>query len=139
MTDTGRRKVYIVDGSRTPQLKSRGKVGPFTAGDLAVASARPLQLRHSFTQDALDEDILGCIKKGESEANVGRVVALRLGIPQIVTAWTVQRNCASGMHSVVSAYKYIRNGDADLILAGGAESMRHAPLLFNHTMVNWLG
>ena len=139
MTDTARRKVYIVDGSRTPQLKSRGKVGPFTAGDLAVAAARPLLLRHTFPLDALDEVILGCIMPGEREANVGRVVALRLGIPQSVPAWTVQRNCASGMQSVDSAYKNIRNGDADLILAGGAESMSHAPVLFNHTMVNWLG
>ena len=133
------RKVYIVDGSRTPQLKSRGKVGPFSAGDLAVAAARPLLLRNNFPLDALDEVILGCMMPGEREANVGRVVALRLGIPQSVPAWTVQRNCASGMQSVDSAYKNINNGDADLILAGGVEAMSRAPVLFNHTMVNWLG
>lgn len=133
------RKVYIVDGSRTPQLKSRGKVGPFSAGDLAVAAARPLLLRHNFPLDAFDEVILGCVMPGEREANVGRVAALRLGIPQSVPAWTVQRNCASGMQAVDSAFKNIRNGDAELIMAGGAESMSHAPVLFNHTMVNWLG
>ncbi len=139
MNNENGRKVYIVDGSRTPQLKSRGKVGPFTAGDLAVAAAKPLLLRNNFPLEALDEVILGCMMSGEREANVGRVVALRLGIPQRVPAWTVQRNCASGMQSVDSAYKNIRNGDADLILAGGVESMSHAPVLFNHTMVNWLG
>ena len=133
------RKVYIVDGSRTPQLKSRGKVGPFSAGDLAVAAAKPLLLRNNFPLEALDEVILGCMMPGEREANVGRVVALRLGIPQSVPAWTVQRNCASGMQSVDSGYKNISNGDADLILAGGVESMSRAPVLFNHTMVNWLG
>ncbi len=133
------RKVYIVDGSRTPQLKSRGRVGPFTAGDLAVNAARPLLLRHRFPLDALDEVILGCMMPGEREANVARVVALRLGIPQTVTAWTVQRNCASGMQSIDSACRNIRNGDADLILAGGTEAMSHAPVLFNHKMVNWLG
>ena len=133
------RKVYIVDGSRTPQLKSRGKIGPFSAGDLAVAAAKPLLLRHDFPLDAFDEVILGCMMPGEREANVGRVVALRLGIPQSVPAWTVQRNCASGMQSVDSAYKNIRNGDANLILAGGVEAMSRAPVLFNHTMVNWLG
>lgn len=132
------RKVYIVDGSRTPQLKSRGKVGPFTAGDLAVAAAKPLLLRNNFPLDALDEVILGCMMPGEREANVARVVSLRLGIPQTVPAWTVQRNCASGMQSVVSAYKNIRSGDADLVLAGGTESMSHAPVQLNHTMVNWL-
>ena len=139
MTESKGHKVYIVDGSRTPQLKSRGRVGPFTAGDLAVAAARPLLLRHPFPLDALDEVILGCIMPGEREANVARVVALRLGIPQTVPAWTVQRNCASGMQAIDSACRNIRNGDADLILAGGVESMSHAPVLFNHTMVNWLG
>jgi acetyl-CoA C-acetyltransferase len=139
MSNECSRKVYIVDGSRTPQLKSRGKVGPFSAGDLAVAAAKPLLLRHTFPLGALDEVILGCMMPGEREANVGRVAALRLGIPQSVPAWTVQRNCASGMQSVDSAYKNIRNGDADLILAGGVEAMSRAPVLFNHTMVNWLG
>jgi len=133
------RKVYIVDGSRTPQLKSRGKVGPFSAGDLAVAAAKPLLLRNNFPLEALDEVILGCMIPGEREANIGRVVALRLSIPQSVPAWTVQRNCASGMQSVDSAYKNIKNGYADLILAGGVESMSHSPVLFNHSMVNWLG
>jgi acetyl-CoA C-acetyltransferase len=139
MTDIHNRKVYIVDGSRTPQLKSRGKVGPFTAGDLAVSAARPLLLRHNFPLDALDEVILGCIMPGEREANVARVTALRLGIPQTVPAWTVQRNCASGMQSIDSAFHDIQAGRADLVLAGGTESMSHAPVMFNHTMVNWLG
>lgn len=139
MSNSSARKVYIVDGSRTPQLKSRGKVGPFSAGDLAVAAARPLLLRHTFPLQALDEVILGCVMPDEREANVARVAALRLGIPQSVPAWTVQRNCASGMQSVDSAFKNIRNGDADLILAGGVEAMSRAPVLLNHTMVNWLG
>jgi acetyl-CoA C-acetyltransferase len=139
MSTETKRKVYIVDGSRTPQLKSRGKVGPFSAGDLAVAAAKPLLLRNNFPLDALDEVILGCMMPNEREANPGRVVALRLGIPQSVPAWTVQRNCASGMQSVDCAFKNIRNGDADLILAGGVESMSWAPVMFNHTMVNWLG
>lgn len=139
MSSESGRKVYIVDGSRTPQLKSRGKVGPFSAGDLAVTAAKPLLLRNNFPLEALDEVILGCMMPGEREANIGRVVALRLGIPQSVPAWTVQRNCASGMQSVDSAFKNIRNGDADLILAGGVEAMSRAPVLFNHTMVNWLG
>lgn len=139
MNSQHNRKVFIVDGSRTPQLKARGKVGPFTAGDLAVNAGRPLLLRHDFPLDAFDEVILGCMMPGEKEANVARVVALRLGIPQTVPAWTVQRNCASGMQSIDSAYRNIKNGAANLILAGGTESMSHAPVLFNHTMVNWLG
>lgn len=133
------KKVYIVDGSRTPQLKSRGKIGPFSAGDLAVGAARPLLARHALPLDALDEVILGCMMPGEREANIARVVALRLGIPQTVPAWTVQRNCASGMQSIDSAFHNIASGRANLVLAGGVEAMSRAPVLYNPTMVNWLG
>ena len=71
------RKVYIVDGSRTPQLKSRGKVGPFSAGDLAVAAAKPLLLRNNFPLDALDEVILGCMMPGVSHWMLPTSVACR--------------------------------------------------------------
>ncbi|MCW9014828.1 MAG: acetyl-CoA C-acetyltransferase [Gammaproteobacteria bacterium] len=130
--------VFIVDGSRTPFLKARGKPGPFLASDLAVAAARPLLLRQNFPLDALDEVIVGCIMPSADEANIARVIALRLGIPQTVPAWTVQRNCASGMQALDSAYHNISAGHADLILAGGTESMSRAPVLYNDLMVNWL-
>lgn len=131
------RKVFIVDGSRTPQLKARGKQGPFHAGDLAVQAARPLLTRNNIDLATLDEVILGCMMPGVDEANIGRVVALRLGIPLSVPAWTVQRNCASGMQSIDSAFRNIASGNANLILAGGVEAMSRAPLLHNDHMVNW--
>ena len=133
------RKVFIVDGSRTPQLKATGRTGPFSASELAIYSARALLLRHEFPLGDIDEVIVGCMMPSEREANIARVIALRLGIPQHVPAWTVQRNCASGMQSIDSAYKNIASGDANLILAGGVEAMSRAPILFNNTMVNWLG
>ena len=133
-----RRDVYIVDGSRTPQLKARGKPGPFSASDLAVTAGRALLMRHNFDLGELDEVIMGCVMPSEDEANIGRVIALRLGVPQTVPAWTVQRNCASGMQSIDSAFHNIANGQADLILAGGVEAMSRAPLLYNKAMVNWL-
>ena len=130
--------VYIVDGSRTPYLKARGKSGPFLAGDLAVAAGKPLLFRHNFPLDALSEVILGCVMPGPDEANIGRVAALKLGIPQSVPAWTVQRNCASGMQAIDSAYQNIASGLSDLVLAGGVEAMSHAPILYNDIMANWL-
>ena len=133
-----RRDVYIVDGSRTPQLKARGKPGPFSASDLAVSAGRALLMRHDFDLGALDEVIIGCVMPSEDEANIGRVIALRLGVPQTVPAWTVQRNCASGMQSIDSAFQNIANGQSDLVLAGGVEAMSRAPLLYNKAMVNWL-
>ena len=133
------REVYIVDGSRSPQLKARGRQGPFTASEMAVQAARPLLARHDFDLGVLDEVILGCMMPGPDEANIGRVVALRLGVPQRVPAWTVQRNCASGMQSIESAWRNIRHGHADMVLAGGVEVMSRAPVLYNDAMVNWLG
>jgi len=132
------RDVYIVDGKRTPFLKAKGKPGPFLASDLAVSAARPLLLKNNFNLDALDEVIVGCVMPSADEANIARVIALRLGIPQTVPAWTVQRNCASGMQALDSAYHNIQSGKADLILAGGTESMSRAPILYNDLMVNWL-
>lgn len=133
-----RRDVYIVDGSRTPQLKARGKPGPFSASDLAVSAGRALLMRHDFDPGALDEVIIGCVMPSEDEANIGRVIALRLGVPQTVPAWTVQRNCASGMQSIDSAFQNIANGQSDLVLVGGVEAMSRAPLLYNKAMVNWM-
>jgi len=134
-----RRDVYIVDGSRTPQIKARGKPGPFSASDLAVSAGRALLMRHDFDLGELDEVIIGCVMPSEDEANIGRVIALRLGVPQTVPAWTVQRNCASGMQSIDSACHNIASGQAELILAGGVEAMSRAPVIYNSTMVHWLG
>jgi len=132
------RPVYLVDGLRTPQLKARGRPGPFHAADLAVAAGRALLLRQPFSAEQLDEVIFGCVSSGPDEANIGRVIALRLGCGPQMPAWTVQRNCASGMQALDSAAKDIALGHADLVLAGGTEAMSHHPVLVNETMVNWL-
>jgi acetyl-CoA C-acetyltransferase len=134
----GGRPVYVVDGSRTPFLKARGKPGPFAASDLAVAAGQALLARQPFSPEALDEVILGCMMPSPDEANIGRVVALRMGCGDRVPGWTVQRNCASGLQSIDAAAQNIAAGRSSLVLAGGTESMSHAPVLFNDTMVNWL-
>ena len=137
-TRTKGRTVYIVDGARTPFIKAAGKPGPFLASDLAVAAGRQLLARQPFEPDAFDEVILGCVMPGPDEANIGRVVALRLGCGNSVPGWTVQRNCASGMQALDNAYHNIAYGYSDMILAGGVESMSQAPILLNEKMVNWL-
>jgi acetyl-CoA C-acetyltransferase len=133
-----KRDVYIVDGARTPFLKARGKPGDFSASDLAVNAGRELLARQPFSPNDLGEVVLGCMMPSPDEANIGRLVALRLGCGKFMPAWTVQRNCASGMQSLDSAVKDIALGRHDLVLAGGTESMSRAPLLFNNGMVNWL-
>lgn len=131
--------VYIIDGSRTPFLKAKGKPGNFAAVDLALGCARPLLARQSFTAEQLDEVIVGCMMPGPDEANIARVIALRLGCGKKVPAWTVQRNCASGMQAIDSAASDISLGRANLVLAGGVEAMSHSPVLLNNDMVGWLG
>lgn len=133
------RPVFIVDGSRTPFLKARNKPGPFTAANLAVNCGRALLSRQTFEPHAIDEVILGCVMPNADEANIARVVGLRLGIGKDTPAWTVQRNCASGMQALDCAAMEIASKRADLILAGGVESMSHAPVLYNNDMVTWLG
>ena len=133
------RPVYVVDGSRTPFLKARGVPGPFSAVDLAVAAGRPLLLRQPFSPEALDEVILGCVICGPDEANIARIAALRLGCGRKVPAWTVQRNCGSGMQALDAAAMEIAFGRADLVLAGGTETMSHAPVLWSDAMVRLLG
>lgn len=133
----GARAVYVVDGSRTPFLKAKD-VGPFSASDLAVAAGRTLLNRQAFSPDCLDEVILGCAMPGPDEANIARIVALRLGCGDSVPAYTVMRNCASGMQALDEAAAHISSGRSNLVLAGGMDAMSHAPLLFNQKMASWL-
>jgi acetyl-CoA C-acetyltransferase len=132
------RPVYVVDGARTPLLKARETPGPFTASDLAVAAGRALLARQPFMPSDLDEVILGCVMPGPDEANIARVVALRLDCGHRVTAWTVQRNCASGMQALDCAMSNIAQGRSDLVLAGGTEAMSRAPVLLSEDLVKWL-
>jgi acetyl-CoA C-acetyltransferase len=133
-----RRRVHVVDGARTPFLKAKTGPGPFTGSDLAVNAGRPLLLRQPFAPDAFDEVILGAALPSADEANIARVVSLRLGCGDKVPAWTVMRNCASGMQALDSAAVNILAGRADLVLAGGTDAMSHAPLLFKPAMATWL-
>jgi acetyl-CoA C-acetyltransferase len=102
-----------------------------------VQCGRPLLLRQPFPPDAFDQVILGCVNVIADEMNPARVAALRLGMGEAMTAFTVQINCGSGMQSIDTAYRYIQEGISDLILAGGAESLSHAPLVFNRRAVAW--
>jgi len=130
--------VYIVDGARSPFLKSRNRPGPFSASDLATDAGRALLLRQTFDPSQLSEVILGCAAPSPDEVNIGRVVALRMGCGQKVPGWTVMRNCASGMQALDSAIANLRTGRSDLVLAGGVDALSRAPLLFSDAMVVWL-
>jgi acetyl-CoA C-acetyltransferase len=129
--------IYIVDGARTPFLKSKNRPGPFAAADLATQAGRALLMRQPFRPDELDEVILGCAAPSVDEVNIGRVAALRMGCGQKVPGWTVMRNCASGMQAVDSGISNILAGRSQLVLAGGVDALSRAPLLYADRMVHW--
>ncbi len=129
--------IYIVDGARTPFLKSRNRPGPFAASDLATAAGRALLMRQPFAPEELDEVILGCAAPSVDEVNIGRVAALRMGCGPKVPGWTVMRNCASGMQSIDSGIANMIAGRSHLVLAGGVDALSRAPLLYSEKMVLW--
>ncbi|WP_322867972.1 acetyl-CoA C-acetyltransferase [Aquicoccus sp. G2-2] len=139
MTGKNRQRVFLVDGARTPFLKARSGPGPFTPVDLAVQCGRPLLTRQRFDCTAFDLVILGCVNVIADEMNPARVAALRLGLGEQTVAFTMQINCGSGMQSIDTAYRYIRDGSHQMILAGGAEALSHAPLTLRQSAVEWFG
>src|SRR5438093_4946529 len=129
--------IYIIDGARTPFLKSRNRPGPFSASDLATAAGKALLVRQPFAPTELDDVILGCAAPSVDEVNIGRVAALRMGCGQKVPGWTVMRNCASGMQALDSAIANMLSGRSNLVLAGGVDALSRVPLLYSDLMVVW--
>jgi hypothetical protein len=121
-----RRRVHVVDGARTPFLRAQKGLGPFTGSDLAVGCGRALLARQPFEPTAFDEVIVARRCPSADEANIARVISLRLGCGEKVPAWTVMRNCASGLQAIDSAYVNILAGRSSLVLAGGCDAMSHA-------------
>jgi 3-oxoadipyl-CoA thiolase len=122
---------YICDFVRTPIGRYGGSLSSVRADDLGAHPIRVLRERHaSVDWSAVDEVIYGCANQaGEDNRNVGRMAALLAGLPTDVPANTVNRLCGSGLDAVGSAARAIKTGEADLIIAGGVESMSRAPFV----------
>lgn len=130
-------KVFIVDGLRSPFMKARGKGGPFSASDLGTKVSEQLFLKLDFDPTLIDEAVVGCMSPSPNEANIARIIARRAGCGDDVPAHTVQRNCASGLQALGTAFDRIALGESDLILAGGTEVMSRAPLQWGQDMTDW--
>ncbi|MEO1918723.1 MAG: 3-oxoadipyl-CoA thiolase [Paracoccaceae bacterium] len=124
-------RVFICDYVRTPISRYGGALSSVRTDDLAAHPIRALMERHSGTDwAALDEVVFGCANQaGEDNRNVARMAALIAGLPEAVPALTVNRLCASGMDAVIAAARSIKCGEADLVVAGGVESMSRAPFV----------
>src|SRR5437899_7856898 len=124
-------EVFLCDAIRTPFGRYGGALASVRADDLAAIPIRALTERNSGVDwSAVDDVILGCANQaGEDNRNVGRMAALLAGLPDGVTGSTVNRLCGSGLDAVGTAARTIRAGEADLVIAGGVESMSRAPFV----------
>jgi acetyl-CoA acyltransferase len=120
---------FLCNAIRTPIGRFGGALSSVRADDLAAVPIKALKDRNSHVDwDAVDDVILGCANQGgEDNRNVARMALLLAGLPEVVPGSTVNRLCGSGLDAVGSAARAIRTGDAELLIAGGVESMSRAP------------
>ena len=123
------KEIVIAGAVRTPQSKLGGALKDFTNQKLGEVVLRGLLERAHMAPEAVDEVIFGCVGQQSDAHNVARVIALMAGLPQTVPAFTVNRNCASGLQAVVSAAQMILAGDAEVVAVGGVEVMSSAPFV----------
>lgn len=122
------RPVFVVDACRSAVGRFGGALAGVRPDDLAADVLRGLLQRNAMDPQSVDEVILGCANQsGEDNRNVARMAALLAGLPQSCPALTVNRLCASGLDAINSAYRMIALGEAQVVLAGGVESMSRAP------------
>ena len=124
---------FICDAIRTPFGRYGGALAPVRTDDLAATPIRALLSRNAKVDwAAVDDVIYGCANQaGEDKRNVARMAALLAGLPVEVPGVTLNRLCGSGLDAVASAARAIGTGEADLIIAGGVESMSRAPLVLS--------
>jgi acetyl-CoA C-acetyltransferase/acetyl-CoA acyltransferase len=132
-------RIAIVDGVRTPFCKAGTSLARVQADDLGAFIVKELMSRTGFPSAKIDELIFGNVGSPAHAANIARVVALKAGLAQNLIAYSVHRNCASGMESITTAANKILSGNANVILAGGTESMSNYPLLFGDKMTSLFG
>ncbi|HVY08771.1 MAG TPA: thiolase family protein [Mycobacteriales bacterium] len=132
------RVAYIVDGVRTPMGKYGGALAGVRPDDLAALVVREVVTRSGVPDDAIDEVVFGAANQaGEDNRNVARMAALLAGLPMATPGFTVNRLCASGLQAISSAANSVRAGEAEVVVAGGVESMTRAPWIMAKPGTPW--
>ena len=129
-------RIAIVDGLRSPIAKANGKLNDVSADTLGAIIIKELVLKNNLRYEQFDEVIIGNVAQPANSANIARIMAIKAGFPQSTPAYTVHRNCASGMQSISSAIEKINSNQGDLYLVGGVESMSNIPLLYSDELRN---
>jgi acetyl-CoA acetyltransferase family protein len=129
---------YVVNGVRTPFGKHRGGLSTIRPDDLAALVLSAALDRSGIAPQDVDEVIFGGANQaGEDNRNVARMALLLAGLPDTVPGYTVNRLCASSVQSVASAAQQIRTGEAEVVVAGGVESMTRAPYVMAKAGTPW--
>ncbi len=128
--------VVIVDGVRTAFVKAGTQFKKIHAAELGQVALQELIARTHLDTEDIEEVIVGCVGNPADAVNIARVVALRAGVSLKTSAHTVHRNCASALESISAGFDKIRAGQADVVVAGGTESMSLAPLLFSQKLTD---
>jgi acetyl-CoA C-acetyltransferase len=128
---------YLLSAVRTPIGKYLGGLADLSAPELGARVLKEALERARLSADSVDEVIMGCVLQAGLGQNPARQAALKAGLPDTIAAFTVNKVCGSGLKAVMLAAQAIRAGDADVILAGGMESMSRAPHLLFGARAGW--
>src|SRR3954452_24583420 len=121
------KNVFLAGAVRTPIGRFGGSLKDWTAADLGVAVAKESLRRANVPGDQLDDSIWGCARQAGGGPNVARQIAIRAGVPDRMPAFTVNQACGSGLRAIILAAEKIMLGRANVVLAGGTESMSRVP------------
>lgn len=123
--------VYLVSPLRTPIGKYGGSLASLSAADLGVHAVKAVLERAGVDPATVAEAILGCARQAGGGPNVARQISFRAGLGEAVPAMTINMACGSGLRAIDLAFRSVRDGEADAIIAGGAESMSRVPYLLS--------
>ncbi|MEI6896413.1 MAG: thiolase family protein [Psychromonas sp.] len=131
-----RERLAIVEGLRTPFCKAGGAMANIAPDDLAAVIVKELLAKTDIDINLIDELIIGNVGQPSTACNIARVIALKAGLPESLIAYTVHRNCASGMQSITTGFEKMLAGSGEIVIAGGTESMSQYPLKFGPKMTH---
>jgi acetyl-CoA acetyltransferase family protein len=132
-------RLAIVEGIRSPFCKAGSEMAAIAPDDLGAVIVKELLAKTEIDVRLIDELIMGNVGQPSNACNIARVVALKAGLPEDLIAYTVHRNCASGMQSITTGFEKLLAGSGEIVIAGGTESMSQYPLKFGSKMTKLFG